>query len=78
MLLLNRDFASCFWPPNLSCIYSHSTHWQAFCATVNILTVSNGEKYADPKVNYMSHTGHFQSETFLQRKEFFLLPSCDI
>ena len=45
---------------------------------VNILTVSNGEKYADPKVNYMSHTVHSQSETLLQRKEFLLLPSCDI
>ena len=45
---------------------------------VNILTVSNGEKYADPKVNCMSHTAHSQSETLLQRKEFFLLPSCDI
>ena len=45
---------------------------------VNILTVSNGEKYADPKVNYMSHTAHSQSETLLQRKEFLLLPSCDI
>ena len=45
---------------------------------VNILTVSNGEKYADPEVNYMSRTAHSQSETLLQRKEFFLLPSCDI
>ena len=61
-LLLNKDFVCCFWPPHLSCIHSHSTHCQALWTTVNILTVSNGEKYdlnTDPKVNYATYSSEY-------------------
>ena len=57
--LLHRDFASCFWPAHLSCIYSHSKHCQALWTIVNVLVVSNGEKYevnTDPKVNYVTYS----------------------
>ena len=70
-LLLHRDFASCFWPTHPPCIYSHSTHCQALCATVNILTVSNWEKYADPKVNYVTYNS-FSEWNVTSKKGAFL------
>ena len=77
-LLLHRDFASCFWPPHLSCIYSHSTHCQSLWTTVNILTVSNGEKYdlnTDPKVNYVAYSSFSEWNVTSRQRSFscFLL-----
>ena len=77
-LLLNRDFASCFWPPHLSCIHSHSTHCQALWTTVNILTVSKREKYdlnTDPKVNYATYSSFSEWNVTSKQRSFscFLL-----
>ena len=76
--LLHRDFASCFWPAHLSCIYSHSKHCQALWTIVNVLVVSKREKYevnTDPKVNYVTYSSFSEWNVTSKQRSFscFLL-----